>query len=508
MAIENISSKHPEYDNYSDEWETLRDFLRGEPQVKRKAHRYLPPTAGMKLDGYPEIGAPGTTNYMNYIHRAVFHNFPLDAQTSMISILHAKPPVIELPEAMQPLMDKATKGGLSLSAFLQKVNMEQIAIGRVGIMADLPEKGGDVNAIPLLSTYTGESIINWDDGEFDKDYQTFNLVVLNESGKARVNGFDWEMRERYRVLRLAGNETDDTGVPTPQGDYEQCVFDKDGVLATENWKTPVIGGRPAPRIPFVIINACDVHSSPDAPPLSSLAALTAAIYRAEADYRQNLFMQGQDTLVVKGIVRSDDGKAPLRTGAGARIEVESEHGDAKFIGVSGQGLPEQRQALESDKSEAVDRSMQLISVRRTQRESGEALHTRVAARTVTLRTLALAGAAGLQQILRTIAEWKGLDPQTVKVTPNLDFADDSTSSKEFVELLTARAQGLPLSYQSLHTLMVDRGFTTMDYEEELALVKKEGIIALPGANPGGDPTGSGRVAAQQSGTSPSPGATT
>jgi hypothetical protein len=56
--------------------------------------------------------------------------------------------------------------------------------------------------------------------------------------------------------------------------------------------------------------------------------------------------------------------------------------------------------------------------------------------------------------------------------------------------------------------MVERGLTNMDYEEELALVKKEGIIALPGANPGGDPTGSGRVAGQQSANSPSPGATT
>jgi hypothetical protein len=506
--MSNVTAKHPLYGDYLPDWTILRDFSKGERYVKEQTTKYLPATAGMILDGMGrDTQSVGAITYRAYVTRAVFHDFVSDAVLSMIGIMHSKPPKIDLPEEMKPLLDKATPDGLSLAALLRKINMEQILTGRVGLMADLPEDPKiDGNPLPFLVTYNAETITNWDDGGFDPNYQKLNLVVLDESGPVRDADFTWTTKQKFRVLKLDGNFVDQFGQQKPEGTYLQGVFDSEG--ATEQgFLAPVIMGKTAPRIPFVVINACDVHTNPDTPPLLALANICWALYRGEADYRQNLFMQGQDTLVVVGGVRDADPSKPVRTGAGARIDVDIT-GDAKYIGVQSTGLSEQSKCIDADKNSAIDRSMQLLNPRRTQRESGEALHTRVAARTVTLHMLANSGAEGLQGILRTIAEWKGLDPKSVNVTPNLDFTDDSLSSKEFVELLTARSQGAPISYKSIHNLMVERGLTNMDYEEELALVKKEGIIALPGANPGGDPTGSGRVAGQQSANSPSPGATT
>ena len=40
--------------------------------------------------------------------------------------------------------------------------------------------------------------------------------------------------------------------------------------------------------------------------------------------------------------------------------------------------------------------------------------------------------------------------------------------------MTARSMGAPLSMRSIHASLKDKGYTMMDYEEESALVKKEG----------------------------------
>ena len=51
---------------------------------------------------------------------------------------------------------------------------------------------------------------------------------------------------------------------------------------------------------YQIINSCDVVSDVDDPPLLDLGNACMTIYRSDADYRQNLFMQGQDTFVTIG----------------------------------------------------------------------------------------------------------------------------------------------------------------------------------------------------------------
>src|SRR6185295_12082160 len=148
--------------------------------------------------------------------------------------------------------------------------------------------------------------------------------------------------------------------------YKQAVVESESgtpALDPQVFFPPVFRGKPMEEIPFIIINSCDINSSVDYPPLIGLGRLCMAIYKMEADYRQNLFMQGQDTLItIGGIIDPETGDANLgttqdgvRVGAGARIDLNM-GGDAKYIGVQSQGLPEQRQALDADKKAAQAKS--------------------------------------------------------------------------------------------------------------------------------------------------------
>jgi hypothetical protein len=111
------------------------------------------------------------------------------------------------------------------------------------------------------------------------------------------------------------------------------------------------------------------------------------------------------------------------------------------------------------------------------------LNIRVASRTATLTTVANAGAAGLEAILKAAAEWLDADPDKVSVTPNKDFVDDAAQAQDLTYLMTAKTMGAPLSNMSIHGWLEKREFTTMTYDEEMAQKDKEGPD-LPGLLPG------------------------
>ena len=464
-----IDSKHPDYADMLPDWETMVDTNAGERRIKEKGTLYLSPTAGMNADGM-RLNQPGYNAYLAYKHRARFPDVVGEAVKALLGIMHSKPSKIELPPAMEKLRKHATNLGEPLEVLLQRINEAQMITGRIGLLLDVPT-GATVGTLPYIATYEAQSILNWDDGSFNDDLvnKNLNLVVLDESGMARDKELEWVFTNKYRALVL-GDLSDNEGAETGAL-YRVGVFTKEtaSLQDTSAMIAPSLGGKTLDFIPFTFINASDVVAKPDKPPQLGLAANALGIYRGEADYRQALFMQGQDTLVLIG---SSDPEMSIRTGAGASIMIPM-GGDAKFIGVDSTGLSEMRQGIENDKAEAAARSGNMIDTASRTKESGDALRIRVVGRTATLTQLAKTGAFGLQQSLRQIARWIGANPEQVIVEPNLDFVNDTLGGKELVEMATAKAMGAPISNVSIHKQMEDKGMTEMTLEEELAEIDKE-----------------------------------
>lgn len=487
MALDSV---HPRYAELSPDWVQLRDFAKGERAVKAKGLEYLPATKGMILDGMGFTTASGASTskarigqevYDAYKLRAVFPEYIKDALEIFMGMLHNKSPVIELPPQMEPLRDKATELGEPLELLLQRINLEQLTTGRLGLLADLPKRPDPANPLPFIALYVAEAGRNWDDNAISDERAELNLVILDESGYSRGSDFEWKVVKKYRVLIIEDG---------PDGRVYKCgEFQDEGTPQYDEtqMRIPRIRGKALKSIPFTFVNTKDISPNPDEPPLIGLARLCGAIYRGEADYRQNLFMQGQDTLVIigerakAGVVGEDVEEEPLRTGAGSRIELET-GGDAKYIGVQSQGLVEQRYALENDRKRGESRSGQLIDAAKGDKESGTALKTRVGAQTATLNQIAKTGALALELILKQIAEWMGADASKVKVTPNLEFADYQMSGQDLVNLMTAkRTQGAPLSLESIHRLMVQGNLTTFDYVTEQDKINAEPEFETPEA---------------------------
>lgn len=482
-----LKSTHPLYDVFAPDWLQQRDLYAGERIVKGKGVVYLPPTQSMILDGMRTPNDVGWKVYESYKSRAVFPEYVQEGCAVLLGMMHYKDAIIELPAQMEPLRTRATLTGETLLDLMRRMNCEQLLAGRVGLLADLPSSpvatpatvgAGDTKAplLPYVETYVPEAILNWDESREAQGFRSLNLVVLDESDRQRQPDFTWKEVQRVRVLQLGQvgpNEAEGTAV------YSFGVFDDTGGDFDYNpamMKVPTYLGKSLTEIPFVFTNTRDLLCEPDVAPLVALGRLVLAIYRGEADYRQALFMQGQDTLVITGGVRNPDGAAgtgndAIRTGAGSRIDVDM-GGDAKYIGVSSDGLQELRSSVENDRKRAEHLAGKLAQPK-FESESGDALSIRLSAQTANLTQVAKTGARGLENILKIIAKWIGADPEQVKITPNLEFGEPDLDAASLVDLMEARAKGAPISKKSIHELLVQKRFTTMRFEEEVAMSDKE-----------------------------------
>lgn len=487
--MSDLSVKHPQYVEASHDWTLMRDAYKGERRVKSKGALYLPPTSAMIKNGALEnIKSIGAEEYRAYQLRARFPNFVREAVQMAIGMMHSQPAVFKLPKAMEKIRGFR---GESLPQLLRKINTEQLLTGRVGVMADLPTKPAPGEDFPCISIYEAESITNWDDGETEEVVpQKLNFVVLDESENRRTSGFGWEKIEKYRVLVLGRAEVNEAGSDLI---YRQGIFEKNDYNESM-LITPQRMGQTLNSIPFVIINSCDVTVEVDDPPLLDLGNACMAIYRGEADYRQNLFMQGQDTLITIGGNFDEEDK--VRVGAGARIDLP-QGGDAKYIGVNSQGLSEQRQALERLESRAGSMGAQTLDTTSRERESGDSLRIRVAARTADMNQIVDAGAFGLENLLKTCAIWMGENPDEVQVIPNKEFGEMPLTGQTMVEMATARNLGFPISARSMHEVARKRRVTALTFEEEIAQAKteeaegfafkKSGTGDMAGDQPNNDP---------------------
>jgi len=464
-----VDTQHPLFVAREPDLKIMRDAVEGERQIKAAGTTYLKPTSGMIEDGIL-VGQPGWAAYDAYRSRARYPDLVSEAVESLLGVMHRKPPTIELPESMEDMREKITIRGESMDMLLRRINEEQLTTGRVGLIGDVIGTG-DREGELYVAMYHGEKPINWDEGANDADEPNkLQLVVIDETAQERVDTFTWEEKKKYRVLMLGDGqpiEPDEDGdAPAPEGPYGVTVVDDGETFDPSSIQTPNIQGRTSEEIPFVFINTKDVVPQPDAPPMLGLANLCLAIYRGEADYRQALFMQGQDTLVTIGLANAEDEDGEkVRVGANAHINIPNVAGDAKYIGVESDGLPEMRSALENDYDRAAQRGGQLLDTVGGPAESGEALRIRVSASTATLTQIAITGAFGLQSLLRILARWMGADAEAVIVTPHLDFVA-SAGSKTIVELTTAKTLGAPLSWETIHERAQEEGVTEISFEEE------------------------------------------
>lgn len=428
------------------EWELMRDAMDGESAIKAKVERYLPKPGGFKTS--PDEAAL----YDAYRFRATFPEILAPSVAAMIGIVHGKEIKIEMPDAMAFLWEDADGNGLPLEAFHRRITRELLVIGAYAVLADAPEGGGD----PFLVGYSRDALINW-----DRDWWVVDETTI------RRNGFVWKQLERYRVFQLG-----------PTG-YEQALYEAPS-YAMQDVTIRGLGGAILPRIPFVVGTARDLSPRIEAPPLIGVARAALGIYQLSADYRWQLYMSGQETLV------AINGDAPAAIGAGVVHQMMGGEGmtpELKYVSPTCSGIEAHKTAIGEMREQAVQAGARMIDQSRAQ-ESGEARRMRFASEMATLTSVALNSCALLERSLRNVAMLMGLGEaaeDSIVVTPPTDLLDSTITPAEAEAMMRVWQAG-GMSWETYYAAMQRGGIMSpeRDAKEEYALIdgQTEGDNAL------------------------------
>lgn len=422
----NFDATHPDYDKRKDDWALMRDAIEGERVVKEAGEAYLP-----KPSGFAQASNP-TLEYENYKKRASFPEIVNPTVRGMWGVIHRQPAKVEMPEAMAFLTERATREGDTLNQLHERITRELLSTGRVGLLTDVPSievqatLAPELQGQPFIALYEAERVINWD--------KLSTFFVLDESDPVPDGTtLQWTDKEKHRVLLLQN------GVYTFTVEMEGA----DAAQGAPNAQ----GGKALTAIPFVIGNAISVSNNVEEVPLLGVARCAFNIYQLDADYRHQLYMSGQETLVLTG-VRKEDFPGGVTIGAMATIYLP-EGGMADYVGPSGVGIESHRTAIEDQEHKAVLAGARLFEQAKGQVESGDALRIRFASQTATLTSIAKSSAALLERALRSAAIFLGIDPEQVIVTPNLSFIDSVLSAQDALNL-SKIWQGGGMSFDTLY----------------------------------------------------------
>jgi len=440
---------HPEYSETVDRWNKMRDVLAGETVVKDEGETYLPMTDGQTKQ------PNGAANYAAYKTRAIFWDYTREIATAMEGLLGRKPPVVKLPSALSSMEKRCAPTGETLAEFIAQVQAGQVEYGRIGILADVPDVENPAGF--YLYPYSAQKILNWQISLI-ADEDRLVMVLLDESDY-QLKGLQWEWTVQFRVCAL---DKDGTYYTTVVGQDQLTNFD----LADppETVTRPMFRGKVMDRVPFVMANVTRATPDIERPPLENVADLALALYRGEADYRQALFLQGQATPAFFGF--SEDQIKKCMLGAGGGIWSTDPNARAQFLELAGAGLNEMRTSLENLHAAIVARGVSLLEP--NEAESGEALQTRVDNKTASLTAIANTTDAAIRQILGTCARWAGLDPETVEVAVNREFAKETLTGADLVSYMTAWTQGAPITHEDIHAIAARAGIARETYEDTQA----------------------------------------
>lgn len=418
------------------EWALMRDCMDGDATVKVKGEAYLP-----KPDGFSAMKDGGEAAYAAYKSRAQFPELLAPSVGAMIGIIHAQDIDITLPKGLEYLRENADSKGLPIEAFHKRITRELLVIGGYSVLTDFAGKGGD----PWLAGYVRDIVINWDDDWF----------VLDETEMVR-KGFVWDQIEKYRVLYL------------DKLAYAASVYggsDESGTELVVRGR----GGKVLPRIPFAVANAMDLSPKVEAPPLIGVANAAKAHYQLSADYRHQLYMSGQETLV------AINAEAPEIVGAMAAVSMQGSEGttpDLKYVSPSCSGIDAHERAMDKQREAAVMAGARLFEPTKAGAESGEAKRLRYASETATLTSVAQSSCQLLERALRNAAMIIGANEDEVVVNAPTDLMDRTMSPQDFAALHGVYLQG-GISWETLHENGLRGGIfsTERDADEEMKLLE-------------------------------------
>ena len=390
-------------------WKKNRDILSGEDAVKKARTEYLPALPTHDLQNDPK-------SYSDYLYRTPF--FPGAARTldGLRGLVTRKRGVLTAPDSLKDIFETITHLGHNVEDLAEEVFDETCTTNFTGMLIDMPSSDRKFVSVkdaersnnrPFISLYIAESILEVTTG-----------VRLNKKKIVRVRLKEDESTIRELIL-------DDDGI------YRQIVH----VSVNGNWSvreiiTPLINAKPIDEIPFIVVTSKFRSTDPVKGPLDDVVNINRHLYLDEASAANSRLMLSSPFVVM---VNVDAPEKPLALSPGQILYLKSVNelpADVKIVEHTGAGQASLDLAVSTKKDEMSKLGLSILASEKAASEAAETHAIRRASENSILAALARTISRKIEEALRWVALWQGVDPEAVTYAMNTDFTPSSMSAQE------------------------------------------------------------------------------
>lgn len=466
-----VTSQHEKYAAMIDDWREMQDALVGPRAITGGNTIYLPKTSGMieaeslaATDNSPLSPEQARQLYDAYKARAEYPMWVKDSLRTMVGLVSRQEPEIVLPERMKALQHEATSDGFGLKQLYLRIVSALLTKGRKPLLAEF-----DDNGQPYIATYTAETAPNWRTADTGGRQDLTLAVFMEQRLKASSDEFDPQYDTVYRVLDL------------DEGRYRVRVISDSGAEIEDTEYPGLVGGSqstPLGFIPVVFAGSTDNNPDVDEIPLLTMAKAALKYYQLSADYYTSLHYTSHPQPWISGMGADDD----IRVTGPMAAWMLPKDSQAGYLEFQGAGIEALRQAMQDQQNAAAEAGAKVIDVGGA--ESGEARKARQADQHSALYSVCVTAAEAVEQQLKYIAYWMGIDPDEVgfKVEPEFSVQEVDSAMLQVVS-------NIVMSGDAPRTVLYDalRKIGLTDLADDQLDVMREGgdlMPALEGQNAG------------------------
>lgn len=462
---------HKDYLKMKTRWKMCRDAAAGEHEVHEAKTTYLPRLPQETDDAY-SIRLM-MTPWFNASWRTII---------GLRGMMFRRPPTINYPEALKDFISDIDKQGTTLASFLQKIGLEALTVGRVGVLCDYPNTEGaktqadlvKMAARPFVAMYTAESILDW-------KYIVVNGARLLSLVRLR------EGVENHDDIKLEENEELNRILELVDGVYTQRLVKSRVVLGSSTAKDKdsdiIIAGsehmvkmnnKPMTYIPFQFIGVDSLGGAIEAPPLIDLITMNFHHYRQSSSYERGCFISGLPTLAVYG--NSDTDKDIFIGGATAN-NFASPQARMEFVEVTSE-FNALVKNLESKERMLAVLGARMLEKQNSGVESVDALARKQSGEESILADMAGTLEQGATIFLKWFLDWAGAESKDSSIQLTREFLPFAMDSATITAMMSAYIQQ-GLSYDTLYYNFEKAGMYAPGTDKE----KEVGAIAENAPDP-------------------------
>jgi hypothetical protein len=437
-----VAAQHPDYTTNIAKWQRCIDVCKGQDAIHAAGVTYL-----------DKLSDQTDTDYKAYRDRTPFYNATWRTVVGLQGMVFRKPPKVEVPPVVEPMLKNIDLRGTPLKTFALEVTEECLKVGRVGIWVDYPEvisgateaDGRNLGYRPSLKLYKALSIINWKTKTIG-NVTMLSMVVVKECITTKKDEFEDEEGVQYRVLDLINMEID--GIATDV--YRVRIFtinekNEDVLMSTA---FPMIKGKFLDKIPFQFIGVDDVSWEVDEPPLGDLVDMNISHYKTTADYEHGCHFTGLPTPVITGYQLNTEGEKFYLGSTTAWVFPRAD-AKASFLEFTGQGLSCLENNLTKKEGYMAILGARMLEVQRAGVESANTAAIHRSGEQSMLASIAESISIGIQIVLGVFCQFAGSDVEP-KFMLNKDFFPVPMDALTITALIAGWQNGA-YSYDTLFT---------------------------------------------------------